>query len=88
MGLGETIADGIDKIADAGKEIIDHGSIDLKIADKRRDITKIEERIGHIAFQLYCGDKRDFNEDMTKLCDDIRRLLGEIFALEEEKKSK
>ena len=81
------ISDGINKITSAGKEVLDNSGLDIKIAERKRDVAKLEENIGDLVFGLYCKDERELNEEIVKLCEKVRELKMEINKFEEEKRA-
>jgi hypothetical protein len=88
MGLTDKIKNTIQDVTSIGAEKIDETNFNMKINDKKSDITKVEKDIGELVYAAYSRDERSFGDDVIKLCEKIKEIEGEIENLEKQKKEK
>ncbi len=78
-----------DKVSTKAKEFADNAKINVRIADEKRNISDLKEKLGNAVWEKYCGsDAAD--AEISRLCESIRIAYGNIDSLtaELEKKPK
>lgn len=88
MGFTDKLKNTIQDVTSVGGEKIDEGSFNMKINEKKGEITKVEKEIGALVYTEYSEGKNTFTDEMTKLCEKIKSLNEDIEDLEKQKKEK
>lgn len=76
-----------DKVSTKAKELADNAKINVRIADEKRNISELKEKLGNAVWEKYCGNDTS-DAEISHLCESLRIAYDNIESMTAELEKK